>query len=94
MVAITSATRAPTATRRSPPQRGPPPGTRMTDTRIIFSPHTADPAFLGDIAAAMAAAHCAVAQAVWAAQFQVLHAMIAAQLTFLDSVGRATLQRR
>jgi hypothetical protein len=64
----------------------------MSDIRIIFSPHTADPRFLREVAAAALDAQMAVAEVVVDAQIQILRAMLTAQFTFWDSVLRASLR--
>ena len=66
----------------------------MNEVRIIFSPQTADPRFLTEVAEAAVAAQLSVALALWGAQMQVLQAMLTAQFTFMDSVSRATLRPR
>jgi len=66
----------------------------MNGVRIIFSPHTTDPRFVAEVAAAALAAQFSVAQAVWGAQFQVLRAMLTAQFTFMDSVSQAAARTR
>jgi hypothetical protein len=66
----------------------------MNGVRVIFSPHTADPHFVAEVAAAIVAAQLSVAQAMWGAQTQVLRAMLTAQFTFMDSVSRAAARPR
>ena len=66
----------------------------MNQTRIIFSPHTTDPRFVADVAAAAMAAQWSVAQAMWGAQLLVLRAMLKAQFTFMDSVSQAAARTR
>ena len=62
----------------------------MSETRVIFSPHTADPRFVAEVMAATAAAPLAVAAALWDVQIQVWQAMLAAQFNVLDTVLRAS----
>jgi hypothetical protein len=66
----------------------------MNEIRIIFSPQTADPRYVADVAAAAMAAQWSVAQAVWGAQIQVLRAVLRAQFTFMDSVSQAATRTR
>jgi hypothetical protein len=72
----------------------------MRDLRIIFSPMTADPAYLQHMAATMAAAQWQFAQvavgAVFSAQIQVMRsvgeAMLTAQRTVLDTACQAAFR--
>ncbi len=72
----------------------------MREVRIIFSPMTADPAYLRDIAATVAMAHWQFAQmalqAGFTAQMQLLEsvgqAMLTAQLTVLDIARQAAVR--
>jgi hypothetical protein len=65
----------------------------MSEIRIIFSPHTAEPQFLREVTVAMVSAQIVVAQAMWMAQLHVLRTMMTAQFTVLDTVYRASTRR-